>query len=100
MTRAKCGSNSGYHTHRKHSETPCEPCHQAHLKYNRAKYHQGRAQALADTSITLPYVAFADIYLQSPPNIQMLIERHIGDELTEDMVQVHDQYEEITERVA
>jgi hypothetical protein len=38
----RCGTERGYHWHRKHAETICEPCREAHRSYIR-EYRQRKA---------------------------------------------------------
>lgn len=44
-TTAKCGTISGYTTHRKHNETPCAECRQAWNEYGRANRQRWKRQA-------------------------------------------------------
>ncbi|MGV5046853.1 hypothetical protein ACRAJ3_25110 [Rhodococcus pyridinivorans] len=100
MTRppAKCGTTSGYMRHYKRGEAYCQPCLDARRDYDRRKRVIQRSQALRDTGVTLPAIAFAEVYLASPPAVQELIERHIGIDIADELVAIHDQYQDLKDK--
>ncbi|MFL1444024.1 hypothetical protein [Nocardiopsis protaetiae] len=42
-----CGTDRAYHRHYRLSQTPCDPCREAHLAANRARYRAKRDAAAA-----------------------------------------------------
>jgi hypothetical protein len=53
-TRAKCGTDSGYHTHKRLKTDVCGPCYDAHVAYRRKWQQRHAGPIMRTTCATYP----------------------------------------------
>ncbi|MBF6460201.1 hypothetical protein IU433_14260 [Nocardia puris] len=82
-----CGTNAGYHRHRRARETPCAACRAAHATAARAERRRPRGDI---RQIRVPADLLAALYLNSTVEQQEAAERHLGRPLLDQLVNALD----------
>ena len=93
-----CGTYSGYTTHYRHGQTPCEPCRKARRDYELRCRAIKRSKKMLDNGVTVNAVMFAELYLAAPVPLQDQIDRHLGADTIDAIVKAHDAYVDMVQK--
>ncbi|MDV2474208.1 hypothetical protein F8M49_29945 [Rhodococcus zopfii] len=96
--RVTCGTNSGYHIHRRNGQKACDDCRAAHTDYQRRTAVVKRSKKLIDNGVTVPAITFAELYLAAPVPLQDRIDRHLGTDLVDALIKAHDDYIDMVQK--
>ncbi|MCR8695557.1 hypothetical protein NWP13_23795 [Rhodococcus pyridinivorans] len=79
---SKCGTVAGYMRHiRLYGEQPCDTCKTARADYDRER----RAN-----NVTIPKLLLAEMYLNAPIAVQERVEKTVGQDVIDQLVQAFD----------
>ncbi|MGX7727562.1 hypothetical protein [Rhodococcus sp. 5G237] len=89
-----CGTVSGYERHLRERTTTCEPCKTARREYQREWRARGGVQVPTRTkAINVPKMLLAEMYLNSPIELQERIEKELGRRRIDTLVRLFDAQE-------
>lgn len=89
---AKCGTESGYQRHYRLGETACQECLRAKRDSSRRRYIISRSKHALEKGINLPALTVARMYLLSPVDVQLELDRIIAPDVVDELVRLHDHY--------
>ena len=99
-THRSCGTDSGYVRHSRLGETACELCRAAHRDYSRRRRIVAKSKKLLDSGINIPALTVARMYLLSPIDVQIELDKIIDADVIDEIVRLHDQYVDITRKAS
>lgn len=99
-THRSCGTDSGYVRHSRLGEKACQPCRAAHRDYSRRRRIVAKSKKLLDGGINIPALTVARMYLLSPIDVQLELDKIIDADVIDEIVRLHDHYVDITRKAS